>query len=276
MKRTIALVGPGRVGQTLARALRRRGYRIGMVAARSPQKADRAVQFIGGGSPTSRRGIELLDADTVLLSVPDTAIASVARALARVGGQGWHSKVVLHTSGSRSSRELSSLGRLGAYCGSFHPLFPFPRPLRQFPRGVFFGVEGSPAAVRRARELARALDGVPIHIPPRRKVLYHAAGALASGHLLTLADLAARVLTRAGVPSRQARRALLPLIRSTLEAYAQLGAPAWTGPLARGDTKTVSKHHAALAKLPPYFLQTYQVLGRAGVALYRKTQARRT
>lgn len=270
MSRTIAVVGPGRVGQTLGRALRRRGYRIGVVAARSLRRARQAVKFIGGAGPANKLGAELVGADTLLVAVPDRQIAAVAKELARVGGRTWRGKVVLHTSGARAARELAALGRLGAHCGSLHPLFPFPQPLRWFPRGVFFGIEGDPVAVRRARELARALGGEAIRVPPRQKVLYHAAAAMVSGHLLTLADLGARVLRRIGVPMQPARRALLPLIRHTLDQYARLGERAWTGPLARGDAETVWEHLAALEKLPPYFLPVYATLGRAAVALYRK------
>lgn len=275
MKRTIALVGPGRVGQTLARALRQRGYRITGVLARAPGKARQAVRFIGGGRATSGWSAGLLAADTILVAVPDGKISSVARELARRGGQAWRGKVVLHTSGSRRASELARLARRGAYCGCLHPLFPFPWPLREFPRGVFFGIEGHPVALRRARELARVLGGEAVRIAPRGKVLYHTAGALAAGHLLTLVDLAAHLLRRAGVPSRQARHALVPLSRATLEQYARVGPRAWTGPLARGDRETVWKHLDALEKLPSHFLHVYGALGRAAVKLYRKKKGRR-
>lgn len=274
MGSTIALVGPGRVGQTLARGLHRRGYRIVAVVGSSARKAGTAAAFIGGGKATDRSSPALLEAGTVLLAVPDAQIAPVAKGLARWGGSRWRGRLVLHTSGSRTARELAPLARVGARCGSFHPLFSFPRPLPRFPAGVFFGVEGHPRAVRRARELAKALRGIPLAVPSRHKVLYHTAAALASGHALTLVDLAARLLERAGIPKRQAQHALLPLVRSTLDEYERLGAYAWTGPLARGDFETVWKHLGALEKLPAYFLQAYGSLGRAGVKLYRKKALR--
>lgn len=191
-----------------------------------------------------------------------------------MGSRGWRGKVVLHTSGSRDARPLRPLSRLGARCGSFHPLFPFPHPLKDFPRGIFFGIEGDPAALRCARELGRALGGTTVRISSGRKPLYHAAAALAAGHLFTLVDLSARVLERLGLAKRTARTALLPLARATIEQYAQRGERAWTGPLARGDTETVWKHVAALENLPPHFLQAYAVLARAAVALYRKKPVR--
>jgi len=270
VRRTIALIGPGRVGQTLARALRQRGYRITAVVGRSLRQVRRAVAFIGRGRAHGRLNGASMEAETVLLAVPDSQIRIVATRLAGLGDRRWRGKVVLHTSGSRSSRELAALRRCGAACGSFHPLFPFPEPLPEFPSRVFFGVEGDTRAVRRARAWARALHGIALPIPSSRKAFYHAAAALASGHALTLADLSARILIRLGVRESRARQALLPLTRATLRQYERMGARAWTGPLARGDLETVRSHLKELKRLPPYFAGVYAVLGTAGLTLYRK------
>ncbi|MGH9777632.1 MAG: Gfo/Idh/MocA family oxidoreductase, partial [Candidatus Acidiferrales bacterium] len=48
-KKTIAIVGAGRVGQTLGRALRRRGWRIVAVVTRRASSARAAARFIGAG-----------------------------------------------------------------------------------------------------------------------------------------------------------------------------------------------------------------------------------
>ncbi len=276
VRRTIALIGPGRVGQTLARALRQRGYRITAVVGRSLRQARRAVAFIGEGRPHGHLSDAPMEAETVLLAVPDSHIRIVATRLAALGGGRWRGKVVLHTSGSRSSRELTALRRRGAACGSFHPLFPFPEPLPEFPSGVFFGLEGDARAVRRGRGWARALHGIAVPVASSRKVLYHAAAALASGHALTLADLCTRILTHLGVRESSARQALLPLTRATLQQYERLGARAWTGPLARGDLETVRSHLRELKRLPPYFAGVYAALGTAGLALYGRKAPRRS
>src|SRR5262245_65792256 len=49
----IALVGGGRVGQTLGRLLVALGHRLTMVACRTRAAAERAVAFIGTGQPTT-------------------------------------------------------------------------------------------------------------------------------------------------------------------------------------------------------------------------------
>jgi len=271
VKKTLALVGAGRVGQTLGRVLRRRGYRIGAVVTRRRATARAAARFIGGGSPISNLKSEISkvgDADIVLITTNDNQVPMVARALARAR-KSWRGRVVLQASGALSSRMLAPLQRRGAAVGSLHPLYPFPKPLRKFPGGVVFGVEGDARARQEALRLVRALRGEPMEIRSTEKALYHAAAALVAGHLLTLADLGVRALVRAGVRKSRARTVLVPLAQATLGWYARHGARAWTGPLERGDVDTVRRHLRGLRRLPPHYAETYRALARAALSLYR-------
>ena len=269
MAATIAVVGAGRVGQTLARSLRRRGYHTGLVVTTRESTARAAVLFIGAGTSAVGVGPALAQADLVLITTPDREVAKVARELARLPTS-WRGRVVLHTSGALSSRELAPLRAHGAAVGSCHPIYPFPRPLRRFPRGVVFDVEGGRRAVKVATALARALGGIPVQLSARGKTLCHTVGTLAAGHLLMLVDLGTRGLVRAGVPRRLAWPALQPLVRETLRGYKRWGAAAWTGPLQRGDVGTVRRHLAVLRALPYPYLEVYLALARASVALYRR------
>ncbi|MBI4465873.1 MAG: DUF2520 domain-containing protein [Acidobacteria bacterium] len=275
MPTTIALVGAGRVGQTLGRALRRRGYPIGAVVTRHLSTARAATRFIGAGQARGSVGAEVARGDTILVATSDRAIAQAAHALAGLEAD-WRKKVVLHTSGALSSHELIPLEELGAAVGSLHPLYPFPRPLRQLPRGVVFGIEGDRRAAKVARALVLALGGHPLELSAEEKPLYHAAAALVAGHLMTLVDLGTRLLAHAGVPPARARAALMPLVRETLESYARWGPQAWTGPLRRGDAETLWHHLVGLKALPRHYREVYVALARAAVALYRTDRGQAT
>ena len=50
-QRTISIIGAGRVGQTVAKRLRKLGWQIGAVVTRSRQSARAAVRAIGAGTP---------------------------------------------------------------------------------------------------------------------------------------------------------------------------------------------------------------------------------
>lgn len=260
---TIAIVGAGRVGRVLGRKLRAQDWTIGAVVTRSFATARTAVRAIGAGHPYAGPTRRLLDADVVLIATPDDAIRDVATELARLGGEEWRGKIVLHTSGALDDGVLAPLARCGAATGAIHPLQTFGK--RGVPplEGVVFAIQGSRRALQIARRIARLLGGFPVVLRAGAKPAYHAAGAFVSGYVLAQMESATSILMRLGFSRRRAKMALLPLLRQTLANYERFGArDAWTGPIARGDFSTVARHGAALAEWPGEFLQSYAALAR--------------
>src|SRR5579885_2884202 len=100
MRRTFSIIGAGRVGRSLGRALRLKGWRNGAVVTRSMATARVAVRAIGGGTPHDRITYEVFDASTILICTPDDVIANVAKQVATAGKSKLRGKVVLHTSGA--------------------------------------------------------------------------------------------------------------------------------------------------------------------------------
>ena len=268
MAKTLSIVGAGRLGRVLGKLLRHRGWRISAVVTRSPSTARAAVRAIGDGTPFDKLTRRVLAADVVLISTPDAAITSVASELASMGREEWRDKVVLHTSGALDHRELTALERWGAATGSLHPLQTFSPNVKPQLEGVLFAIEGHGAALKAARRIARDLGGVPVRLRAGSKPAYHAAGSLASGHVLAFVEAAVQILMGEGFTRRQATGALLPLTRQTLDNYARLGpAAAWTGPVSRGDFGTVAKHLKALKRHPREFEAAYAAVSRLSVAV---------
>ena len=261
MSLTVAIVGAGRVGRGLGHRLRELGWQIGAVIARSRAKASRAVGAIGGGVAHGGLTRQAVGADLVLVATPDDSIETVARDLAKIGGNEWRGKIVLHTSGALHRSALESLAKLGASTGSIHPLQTFSG--REVPdlEGVVFAIEGDRRALRTARNIARSLGGVPVVVEGTHKAAYHAAGTMVAGQGLALAEAATRILMESGFTRRQAVQALLPLIRQMLSNFERHGPRvAWTGPHSRGDYATIARHNAALAKFPREFGGAYRAL----------------
>lgn len=268
----MALVGAGRVGSALGGLLRQQGWRIGPVITRSMRTARVARRRIGNGEPQAGLSQAVLAADLILIATPDRAIAPTAHALARLGGssrsagKAWRGKVVLHTSGALGSEVLRPLALSGASVGSLHPLQTFTPQNAPTLSGVSCAIEGSPAALRMARRICRQLGGIPVVLPSHRKAAYHAAAALAAGHVLAVIEAAVRMLLAAGFPRKRALRALLPLTRQTLANYERAGArAAWTGPLSRGDFAVIERHLEALRRFPRQYWHAYAALSRLGV-----------
>jgi predicted short-subunit dehydrogenase-like oxidoreductase (DUF2520 family) len=274
MATTLAIVGAGRVGRALGRDLHDAGWNISVVVTRSHASARQAVRAIGAGQPFSGLTRLILGASVVLIAVPDDKISDVAQRLARVGGEEWRGKIVLHTSGALDSSVLEPLGKLGAETGSIHPMQSFSSRMPPPLDGVLIVMEGAPAALRMARRMAHSVGGQPVRIRSSDKLAYHAANVFAAGHVLSLIETAVAILSKAGFSRRQASQALLRLSRQVLQNFEKFGpAAAWTGPAARGDFGTIAAHARALRSAPREFQEAYSALNRlSGRVLARKPE----
>jgi predicted short-subunit dehydrogenase-like oxidoreductase (DUF2520 family) len=261
MPNSLAIIGAGRVGRTLGRRLREAGWRIGAVVTRSEGSARRAVRFLGAGKAFGGMTRQVLLSQVILIATPDDEIVVVARELARIGEEELRGRVILHTSGAMDSGALEPLRAHGATVGSMHPLQSFSGVAVPSLEGRVFAIEGQTQAVRVARRIARELGGSPVRVAGDKKLLYHAAAAMAAGHILAVEEAATQLLVSVGMRRTEAVRALLPLTRQVLDNFERLGPrAAWTGPLSRGDFKVVRAHLQALRNSPEELVHAYQAL----------------
>ena len=125
-------------------------------------------------------------------------------------------------------------------------------------RGYFIGI---------LNNMVLALDGIPLTLQGS-KVLYHASAVIASNYLVTLLNLASGLWSHLGISQDEGLKALLPLVRGTVENLEAVGLPnALTGPIARGDVGTVKRHLAALADVAPEILSVYKELARHAIPI---------
>ena len=263
MRGSLTIIGAGRVGRALGRALCERGWKVFGVVTRSKPSARRAVRFIGQGHAFAGIAREALSPRNILISTPDSAIPQIAEELARVCAEEWKGKTVLHTSGALASTALEPLRKFGAAVGSLHPLQTFSGigvpPLE----GRVFAVEGDAAALRLARQMVRTLGGHVLQLPASGKAAYHAAASMAAGQVLALLEAAMNLMMSLGIKRRDALRALLPLTRQVLDNLERVGPrAAWTGPLARGDYGVILAHQSALGEFPAEYRGAYEQLNR--------------
>jgi len=263
MAGTLAIIGAGRVGRALGRRLRELGWKIGAVVTSSEPSARKAVRSIGAGHGYAQLTRRVLATHVILITTPDRELAQVAEELARIGGEELQGKIALHTSGAVSSAVLAPVAKCGAAIGSMHPLQTFSGVGIPPLDGKVFAIEGEPAAVRVARQIARSFGAIPVHVEGAKKPLYHGAGAMAAGSVLALMEAATRLMVGAGMKRREAVRALLPLTRQVLDNFERLGPrAAWTGPLSRCDFGVVAEHLQAMQEFSPEFSEAYCAVNR--------------
>jgi len=235
----VAIVGAGRVGCSMGRALARAGHRIVAASTAAPASATRVRDHLGNVPVTDPHDAALA-ADLIVIAVPDDALSAVATDVAR--GLRPHATVI-HTSGIHG---LDVLAPCGERIAAIHPAQAIPRHDTDL-TGVFFGVTASDAVKDHAHAIVADLSGIAIDVSEDRRTLYHAALCMASNFAVTLAGDAADLLPDAGV--------LAPLLRGTVDNIIAMGADAaLTGPVVRGDAGTVRAHIGAL---PPHLLDSY-------------------
>ena len=221
-----------------------------------------------GGVPSLVRGLR--PGSTVFLTVPDGAIATFARDIARADALP-PSVAFVHCSGALGLGVLGPL-RSAHAVGSFHPLqsFPKPRAPEAF-RGSLVGIDASTVPLRRRLErLARDLGAKPRSVAEAERVIYHAAAVFASNYLVALAGVAVELLESIGWSEGDAVAGLVPLMEGALEEVARRGpVGALTGPIRRADVETVTRHLEGLADGPA--ADRYRMLGR--IALELATEA---
>src|SRR5690348_14254442 len=248
---TVAIVGPGSLGTALAFSLTSAGYPITQISSRSQAGSRRRAATLARkvGVQVAATESPSLAADVIWICVPDSQIRSVAQQLSRTGS--WKNKTVLHPSGALSSDELQALRQKGARVASVHPMMTFVRGVTPALEKVPFAIEGDATALRVARQMARDLGGVPFLISKSKKAVYHAWGAFASPLLVAALVTGEQVGRAAGLPPAAVRKNVLPIIRQTIQNYADHGAAgAFSGPIIRGDAATVRKHLRVLSRIP--------------------------
>lgn len=255
-------MGAGRVGTSLARLLRVKGWEIKALVCRSMQKAEAAARLVGAGVPTTE-STAVATAQVVFLTVPDNQIAEVSDELGRLGLWQPHHHVV-HCSGCLGVDVLSAAAQAGAAVLSFHPLQSIADAesgVKLIP-GSFFALEGCERGRVLGHELVAQLGGTGMTIRAGGKPYYHAAAVVMSNYLVSLTDVAMGLMHAAGVEAGAALGALLSLGSGALSNMAQQGVlEALTGPIERGDDATVREHLRVLAGYPEE-MRVYRELGR--------------
>ena len=243
--RSLAIVGAGRVGRSLARAATAAG-----LEARLPGRED-SLAACG-------------ESEAALLCVPDDEIAAAAE---RIAAAIPPPAIVGHTSGATPLAALGACRERGAAAFSLHPLQTVPDAETDL-TGAPCAIAGSdPETLEFARELAERLGMRPFAIAEEDRAAYHAAASIASNFLVALEQSASELLGRAGVDDP--RELLAPLVLRTAANWAEHGGEALTGPIARGDMATISRHREALERLSPDLLPLYEVLAERTAALAR-------
>jgi predicted short-subunit dehydrogenase-like oxidoreductase (DUF2520 family) len=271
-KPTIAIIGPGRAGSALGRALHNAGYTIAAIGGRNPDNVRSLADELGGRACENPATTFDL-ADVTLVAVPDDVIgplaAEMVESLCSAAG-----KAAVHLSGAQDRAPLRPLAQAGLRTGVFHPLQTFRRGAEaaQNVPGTYVGIDADLPLREQLTMMARDLGGHAFDLSGIDRALYHAAAVFAANYPVMLLAEAAALAEQAGLDADTARRGMTTLLAGAVANLKNTSADeALTGPAARGDQGTIDRHLDAL-KADPELQTLYRALADRARKLAQKNK----
>ncbi|HEV8539322.1 MAG TPA: Rossmann-like and DUF2520 domain-containing protein [Bacteroidota bacterium] len=258
----VSLIGSGKVGSSLARALFEKGYPIVSIINRTGPPAIRLAGAVKCKRVSTHIDNIHASTDIIIIAVTDDSLQNVADELSKTKRLSLKNILVAHTSGAHASSVLSALRRKGALTASMHPIQSFPEGRKQAKlRGIFFGVEGAPEALIQVERLVQDVGARMVTIPPELKPLYHIACVFASSYMVALLNAIGEMAALLNIRASWTE-VFGPLMTAATENTIKTSAwNALTGPIIRRDSTTISLHLKTLAAIAPQFLPLYCVAG---------------
>lgn len=260
LKKKIGIIGAGRLGSALVRALKATSCEFVGISCLTYAESIKIAKILEVQACADN--LELVQkSDVVFFTVPDKQIVSTVEACV----QNYQTeKYFFHCSGAMSANILPISKNI--WRGSFHPLQSFASGKEEF-SDISIALDGDDKAVEVAKQLCEILQAKPLSIPSEDRALYHAAACIASNHLVTLLCIVQDIFSRWTKTPEEAQQAFLPLVKGSFNNWHKMSEKALTGPVARGDIQTVEKH---LAILPKELLEFYQVMSLYTLELAKK------
>lgn len=196
------------------------------------------------------------DADILLLTVSDSAIAELAGKLSGFKG------ILAHVSGSTSINVLGRTERGGV----FYPFQSFSKEAEVEFRNVPILIEATDqASLEKLSELGNMLSRNVLTADGEKRRLLHLAGVFGCNFVNEMMAIAFAILDASRLP----RQLLYPLIELTVRKALDAGPEnVRTGPASRGDMATIALQQCELAENPE-LLKIYDSI--TDLILHRKS-----
>ena len=269
--KSFSIIGAGKVGTTLGRALVEAGYTLKSLSCLTLVEAKESRHIIGHGEALKNNIHAAKNGDILFITVPDDRITDIVQEL-DTSEIIWQEKTVFHCSGLLPSEILRPLRTKGASTASLHPIqsIPSKHTAPNLLQNIYFGLEGQEEALITAKNIAHDLGGRSIRILPEDKPMFHVAFSMTSNFFVVLLDSAVALLKSSGLSEEKAVQILHPLLDGTLNNILDSRIrSALTGPILRGDGQTVKAHLSAL-KNSPGVKDIYRLLAVRALEMVRE------
>ncbi|WP_313523965.1 Rossmann-like and DUF2520 domain-containing protein [Anaerotignum sp.] len=227
----------------LARYFIQHGITVSGFFGRTLEHTQEACQMTGTKIYNSLN--KIVDENDVLwITTPDDTIPTIEKEISKLNVKG---KSICHASGSLSSAALQFSKNAGAAVYSIHPIYAFSHKTVDFKelQNVKFSLEG---------DFLRENDDMVLQMmdkignfyfirSAKTSATYHLANVFVSNLTLALLDIGVSYFQDMGLSEQEAISAVMPLIKGNIRNIEEKGfLSSLTGPVPRGDWKTVQRH----------------------------------
>lgn len=244
----ITVIGAGRVGSAIAKALFNSNYTIQSIISLSKEDAKNLASATNADHSNLYRISE--DTDIIIIAVPDSNISSVADQLDISGDT-----IVVHTAGSVGFDIFPENATYGK--GVLYPLQTFTKS-REFDfRDIPIFIEGdNDKTLSIIREVAESLSERVMVVGLEKRRRMHLAAVFVSNFVNYLLSTGYELASKAELDFHL----LEPLVQETIDKAFEIGPLiSQTGPAVRNDSGTIEKHRDLLS-YHPELIKIYDLL----------------
>ena len=248
-KSKIAFIGAGKAAYSIADALIKAGYKIDLAISKDLTSANNFSKKFKINSYSNYISNLIGYAEIIILSVPDNQIKITSDEISKLK-LNFPQKLFIHLSGVNDISVLSSLKKKKARTASFHMMQTFPSKKIVPIKNCYAAIETEDkTAEKYLFELSRNLNLHPFKIKSEEKAYYHLAGVYASNFLVGNTYSAENIFKKSYKGEIKFFEIAQPIIKSTLNNINKNNSEnSLSGPVDRGDYKTIIKHISSLKK----------------------------
>ena len=238
---------PGAYGSKLSRILTLSGYQVQTWSRVGNLGADGKYLWPAMGAIS-----------ICFICVSDDAIEAVACEFSQaLAGATPH---VVHCAGALGLEPLAALSELGCPSAVFHPVQSMTGATSDLNK-AWCVCHGDKTTLEILNSMVQRMGGYFVERNSQGHAVYHAAAVLAGNFTTTLVDAGLRLLDEVQISPELAKGMLIQLVRSTLDNLSELPPrDSLTGPFARADFNTISRHLVALQTVDVDLAVLYRTL----------------
>jgi len=250
LSKKIAIIGAGKISYSLTSALLKAGYNVNTIISKHSDSARALAGKFGIKDHFDDLNYISQNVKVFFLAVPDSEIEKTVNQLSKLNIN-FKQSMFVHLSGAENINILKPLKIKGSKTASIHLMQTFPSKKVVQLKNVHAAIEtDDESSYKYLLQLSNKLDLIPLRIDSKNKSYYHLAGVFASNFLTGNLHYSKELLSLNKIEQDNFFNILSSTIYSTLRNIKNVGpANALSGPVDRGDVKTIINHLSSLKKL---------------------------